>query len=126
MEIQKGIDIKDYLISIVSSSNGIDEPTVSKVVEWAFKEAKKEVRNQSSVEFTGFGTYLIYPSKHRKVKAEKEEMLGRLEKRIEENNPKDNIKYYKDILEVTKEFLEFFNRYLCSVWRKSSLYLPLL
>ena len=37
-------------------------------------------------------------------------MLGRLEKRIEENNPKDNIKYYKDILEVTKEFLEFLNK----------------
>lgn len=58
------LPIKEHLINYVIEELGMDDPIVSSVINWVMEDTQKSgIQKNSSVEISGFGTFIVWPKK---------------------------------------------------------------
>lgn len=60
------ISVKDWLIEHTAKDLKMDESLCNKVISWIFLKTKEATETHSSVEVSGFGKFLISPTKIKK------------------------------------------------------------
>jgi hypothetical protein len=72
-----------------------------------YNEAKEQVRNTNSIEISGFGTYLIYPSKLKRLIVKREKKVGHLEANYEKHKETQYRETAIRALEYSKSYLKY-------------------
>lgn len=108
MEKTKSESIKDFLVRKVATTLEKDEKVCAKVIEWVYKESLSKIKEVQSVEISGFGSFVLYPTKIQKKIDKKEDMIDHLSKRLKEDDLLPQVrKRFEDSLVYTEKYLKF-------------------
>jgi hypothetical protein len=99
----KKIPLKDFIVKKIAVKMRINESTVDAVIVHQFKEVVKAMRTQSSVEISGFGTFIFLQNKaHYLVKA--------MENLVERKKRGEKVSITKDVALIEEDILYIHNK----------------
>lgn len=106
MDKPRSMPVKDYLIRILSVRMNIPAATIEKIVDFQMQEAHDAIKDNNSIEFSGFGKFLFNKKKAQKKLDKNESKATWYKAALENPDLQDKADSYKLKLENTLKTIE--------------------